>query len=322
MSEAHRALEQSSSLQQSSYSRVIVKNTFLEIPEELPPEPPGAYRSKSEPTDMHKARSDDVCRMSDSSLSSRENSCERDRTQVHVPSPRSAVRTTEISGSSNEIFQQALPVGPVSRVGVPQFPPITQQSNQNRIQQILENFQSGRSRAQALEQVTCDICKTTIVVWNADHRKFKGNDKQVVSPAFLLELGGKEQTFKATIHSKKEKFESTQVSFKKGNGEGSISLKCEDDVQERDADVLFRAVVINREQGACQLTKQEHNFARSAQVQYAPDCVLATWRFNSGESAKADSDVIIALELTPKLFNASHRPRECECELIFQTFFG
>lgn len=117
------------------------------------------------------------------------------------------------------------------------------------------------------------------MVWTVDARKLKGNDKQAVSPPFEMPFkiqgsSGVRQnvTFKLMICpcSVAESASAgprgrLDQSFKRSNGTGIIQLKCEGDVEQLDAQVMFRFWIgRGDEQHSEPRGPEHHDFAKSA----------------------------------------------------------
>jgi hypothetical protein len=115
-------------------------------------------------------------------------------------------------------------------------------------------------------RVDTSSCNTRIN-WTVDARKLRGNDKQAVSPPFQVLVGGQHSdvTFKAMIYPKCTNDTRGGASFKKARGRGYVQLKCESEVAEEAANVVFRISVGN---GASAMSAPRgpvaHNFLASA----------------------------------------------------------
>lgn len=123
------------------------------------------------------------------------------------------------------------------------------------------------------------------VDWTVDARKVRGNDRQVVSPAFELPFAGSSSgdeqlvIFKLMLCALSKGDCKSGVSFKKSASKGIVLLKCEGDVPESIADLSFRIFIGGP---ACQARPPRgpaaHNFSRCA-VGGLPDD-RAEWDFN------------------------------------------
>lgn len=142
------------------------------------------------------------------------------------------------------------------------------------------------------------------VDWTVDARKFRGNDRQVVSPPFEMPLVASSSsedglvTFKLMLCALAQGERHTGLSFKKSAGKGMVLLKCEGDVQESVADVEFRISI----GGAAGHPRSQprgpasHNFARCA-VGGLPE-EQAEWEFNHAVD-EASLTLLVRVEAIP-----------------------
>lgn len=85
----------------------------------------------------------------------------------------------------------------------------------------------GATSANALELVPGLAPGSLRVNWMAEARKLKGNDRQAVSPKFVVPFDGFTLPFRILIHALATDEGRAGQSFRKANGKGKLELKCE-----------------------------------------------------------------------------------------------
>eukprot|EP00930_Biecheleria_cincta_P089614 TRINITY_DN78957_c0_g1_i1.p1 TRINITY_DN78957_c0_g1~~TRINITY_DN78957_c0_g1_i1.p1 ORF type:complete len:409 (-),score=76.29 TRINITY_DN78957_c0_g1_i1:60-1286(-) len=139
------------------------------------------------------------------------------------------------------------------------------------------------------------------VHWTVDGRKLKSNDKQTVSPPFELSLGSQfpSVTFKMMIYPQAVTEGKGGSCFKKSKGKGYVQLKCEAELAEAFAKVLFRISIGSGSAMKAARGPVEHDFSLSAVCGLPEDQMI--WDFL--EVVDPDSlTFVVCLEIVP-----SHR---------------
>merc|ERR1712217_665320 len=137
---------------------------------------------------------------------------------------------------------------------------------------LLEEHSSGLSSVVSLPQPQTIKLVLSIssgqfqIHWTVDARKLRGNDKQAVSPPFMLSFGQQfpNVTFKMMMYPKVVNDNKGGASFKKARGKGYIQLKCEAELSEAIANVRFRFSIGNGANMQPYRGPVYHNFSSSA----------------------------------------------------------
>eukprot|EP00931_Biecheleriopsis_adriatica_P056466 TRINITY_DN33457_c0_g1_i2.p1 TRINITY_DN33457_c0_g1~~TRINITY_DN33457_c0_g1_i2.p1 ORF type:complete len:363 (-),score=84.37 TRINITY_DN33457_c0_g1_i2:118-1167(-) len=140
------------------------------------------------------------------------------------------------------------------------------------------------------------------VHWTVDGRKLKSNDKQTVSPPFELSFGSQfpSVTFKMMIYPQAVAEGKGGCCFKKSKGRGYVQLKCEAELAEAIAKVLFRISIGNGDFMKAPRGPVEHDFALSAVC--GLDEHEAIWDFM--EVVEQDSlTFVVCLEIVPSVLS-------------------
>jgi len=130
-------------------------------------------------------------------------------------------------------------------------------------------------------EVTTSIRVFESHVWTVDAKKLRGNDRSAVSRPFLLAIGGPRcpvVTCKMMIYAKTMADRRGGQSFKLSGGQGSLQLKCEQDLDSRGiVDLRFSV-------GANGASRQvQHDFSESAA------CTSQDWDFSKLVDKKAQT---------------------------------
>lgn len=140
------------------------------------------------------------------------------------------------------------------------------------------------------------------IMWAVDAKKLTGKDTQVVSGAFDLPMGARQEkkTFKMMVKAEVTGQERGGASFKKAKGRGSIHLKCESPQIDPDNEVAFK---ISVHAGSTSLEARPasmpvaHNFANNATAGLsAADQV---WDFKELVKAAHASHFVVTLQIVP-----------------------
>jgi len=152
------------------------------------------------------------------------------------------------------------------------------------------------------EALTCDTSPETgfpRIVWRVDVRKFKANDRSIVSPPFELECGESAHNFKMSIYPIASS--TGKCGFRGAAGKGFVQLKCADDLQAFTSSNLTFQIAISGDTGRDSMLPARgpvaHNF-KAANVVGLPRNV-EEWDFSSVIN-KSSRSVVIHLDVLPE----------------------
>jgi len=143
---------------------------------------------------------------------------------------------------------------------------------------------------------TADLSGRTLVQWAVDAKKLDSQDKQAVSPQFLVDLPGfGPQPFKMTIYPKVINDGKRGASFKKAKGRGRVVLKCEAQLPQGVPDVAFRIGIGRGEKVQPYRGPLTHNFSERSM------CGLAKSHeeWDLGAAVDETGTFLVSLELAP-----------------------
>mmetsp|Transcript_69120 Transcript_69120/g.192391 ORF Transcript_69120/g.192391 Transcript_69120/m.192391 type:complete len:325 (-) Transcript_69120:67-1041(-) len=119
------------------------------------------------------------------------------------------------------------------------------------------------------------IARQTMFKWTVDAKKLRSNDRSMVSRPFLLSVGPDPTcpSCKLMLYARTSASLRAGQSFKSSNGQGSVQLKCEQDVGSGGKVRMRFSIGGGRVNKLSKLV--EHDFSRSA------SCVSSNWDFAS-----------------------------------------
>eukprot|EP00811_Abedinium_folium_P006272 NODE_15773_length_1031_cov_4.138274.p1 GENE.NODE_15773_length_1031_cov_4.138274~~NODE_15773_length_1031_cov_4.138274.p1 ORF type:complete len:249 (+),score=45.53 NODE_15773_length_1031_cov_4.138274:128-874(+) len=128
--------------------------------------------------------------------------------------------------------KEELPPVPSSSTGTAAAPP-----PQAPIEAPKQPLLSGLTRIVSEDGCTC-------VHWAIDCRKLESQDKQAVSPSFVVDFPGLgPKSFKLTVYPKPVSNQRRGAGFKKAKGRGMVALKCEEELHPSVPVLRFRISV-------------------------------------------------------------------------------
>lgn len=152
-----------------------------------------------------------------------------------------------------------------------------------------------RERGMLCCMPSADGC--SFVHWALDARKLESQDKQVVSPAFKLDLPGQGlQPFKMVLYPKVVNDGKHGAGFRKAKGKGRVVLKCEALLPADCADITLRISVGRDDKLQPPRGPAKHNFYEQS-CQGLPK-EKETWDLTSSVDEDSRS-LLISLELAP-----------------------
>jgi len=152
----------------------------------------------------------------------------------------------------------------------------------------------GPPMPQTLQRSTSVSTRASRIEWTVDARKLRGNDKQAVSPSFDLVCAGRTLPFKMMIYPKQVTDQKGGASFKKSKGRGTVTIKCEADLNTGSTPLQFRVYTGT---GASKQTPRgpvEHDFSESAVCTLPRN--IEEWDFEQVKD-KDSSTFVVGLEV-------------------------
>jgi hypothetical protein len=165
-------------------------------------------------------------------------------------------------------------------------------------------------QGQPLERIFSVQTGSFRVCWHVDARKLRGDDLQLVSPSFELALSSRfpNATFKLMVLLKVVKFSKGGRCFRKSQGKGYISLKCETDLNEGVPLVSFNLLV--GKEGGAPLAPKTHDFSKGA-VFEAPE----VWDFGAAVDPQT-ATCCVGVEVLPSRSSAIPDPTGAQHDIF------
>jgi len=142
-----------------------------------------------------------------------------------------------------------------------------------------------------VERMASGNTEVVRVAWTVDARKLRSNDKEAVSPGFVLKLK-KDAQFKMVLRPKVVNGQKGGACFKKAEGRGSVWLRCLDEVDKADSPVVCFSIWVGpqlqeRESARGPVT---HNFSDRALSGLSEE--YAEWEFPKYVNKRAGTFVV------------------------------
>jgi hypothetical protein len=132
------------------------------------------------------------------------------------------------------------------------------------------------------------------VSWQVDARKLESQDKQAVSPQFIIALPALgPQPFKIALYPKITNDAKRGASFKKAKGKGKVVLKCEAQLPSGTPEIAFRIGIGRGDKVQLPRGPVAHNFSEQSMRGLAKS--EEEWDFNSAVDESGTFVVSVAL---------------------------